>query len=401
MCCFVEALEHFHINPNISRYDIMLRSKVLTPDAVEVFNWIATNRMETNMRKESRLFSNKTLAALAAQRSLQTKRSIYYNASSLQQLFAPDWIPLPPYCSLPPPSRTHDALMKEMSTWVRSKLLWKCHLRTTSSQCYKVQYIDPFLPCISSLQIALAEDYAWTMGWCTATHSAASIPTLPGVEVTEENLSILKEWNTTQMFSAFSSAGAGAGVGLRAQSGRYALRLGFLITVYRDAEAVMRLLRHLYSPQHVYVINIDASSTSLAAELRTRVLDLEREKSAPSHNIFLATGTPVVYMTSSASQILVQGMQWFLQHMKSFDYIIACTGSDYPLLPLQIMEAVLSQRSRASPFPSVMNWNHATWEDAGRLEGLSEKSKIAREVVLRERRPPHSPSEARGKCTKR
>lgn len=186
------------------------------------------------------------------------------------------------------------------------------------------------------------------------------------------------------------------------------------MTVYRDAEAVMRLLRLLYRPQHLYVLNVDQASAALAAELRVRVLALEEEEDGESegggarrkkrkrnNNIFLATGTPVVYMASSASRILVQGMQWFLQHGGKFDYLISCTGSDYPLLPLAVMERVLQRR--APPFPSVMNWNHATWEDAkgldleGSRSGSSgADSVLARDVVLSERRPPHAPMESRG-----
>jgi hypothetical protein len=169
------------------------------------------------------------------------------------------------------------------------------------------------------------------------------------------------------------------------------IRLAFLMTVYRDSESVMRLLRHLYSPRHCYLVNIDSSSKKLATELRALIRTL-------GPNVFIANETPVVYMASSASKILVQGMAWFLSNVQDFNYLISCTGSDYPLLPLASMEAVLTRRS--PPHPSVMNWNFATWQDSVDMEGLfSAEGLLAKEEVLRERRPPNSPMESRGNDT--
>jgi hypothetical protein len=351
-----DSLGSFQINPRISRYEILLRSKVLPTPA------------HRHSRIDAMLGSDDTKKMSPKTQHDPTKPAPSVNESSFQQLIAPDFIRLPLYCSLP--SRGAARAMKDMTKWVRSKLLWKCHHKITSSKCYKLQYVDPFTPCLTSLQAALAEDYAWTRGWCSVLPASAEVPVLPGVEADEGQLDRLEYSKTPQKTAAAPR-----------------LRLGFLLTVYRDAQAVMRLLRHLHSPQHIYVVNVDSSSSSLASELRPLVLEL-------GSNVFIATGTPVVYMASSASQILVQGMQWFLKYAGTFDYLIACTGSDYPLVPLDVMETILRQRS--PPFPSVMNWNHATWEDARGGGRLSADRELAREVVLRERRPPHAPMESRG-----
>jgi hypothetical protein len=87
---------------------------------------------------------------------------------------------------------------------------------------------------------------------------------------------------------------------------------------------------------------VDSASVKLAAELRRLVLDL-------GTNIFIASRIPVVYMASSASRILAQGMHWFLKNTRSFDYLVSCTGSDYPLVPLSVLENVLALRERRPP----------------------------------------------------
>jgi hypothetical protein len=289
--------------------------------------------------------------------------------SRAQQLFAPGEVKLPPYCKLPRQGNTDSMMMRAMSNWIQDQLLWKCHHKITSSKCYKLQYVDPFIPCLGQLQAALAEDYAWAAGWCSAVHQAAAVPLLPGVEVNSAHREVLNK---------FSERQASQSIGIR---------LCFLLTVYKDAESVMRLLQHLYSPHHLYLINVDSASVKLAAELRRLVLDL-------GTNIFIASRTPVVYMASSASRILAQGMHWFLKNTRSFDYLVSCTGSDYPLVPLSVMENVLALRS--PPSPSVMSWSSSTWDDAQSFTGLSDESSLARDVVLRERRPPNSPMESRG-----
>lgn len=313
----------------------------------------------SNVRKKE---SPSRISARSTATSAEDPRAII----TAELLFSPREAPLPTYCSVP--AEGHVSLMTEMTRWIRAKLKWKCHPRVTSSQCYQLQYVDPFIPCLPALQAALAEDYAWARGWCSAAHSSASVPELPGVEVSAAGLRALKR------FTSRERGGKG-------------LRLGFLLTVYRDARAVMRLLRRLHSPRHLYVLAVDAASPALAAELRLLVLQL-------GHNVFISSATPVVYMASSASQVLAQGLSWFLRHAGDVDYLVSCTGSDYPLLPLAVMEAILQARS--PPCPSVMRWGAATWQDALAWQGLSEERALARDAVLQERRPPLAPMESRG-----
>ena len=255
--------------------------------------------------------------------------------------------------------------MKDMTLWVQSKLQWKCHHKITSSKCYKLPYVDPLIPCIRSLQLALAEDYAWSMGWCSVSSKSASIPVLSGVQLDNARVQELE----------------------RMKQKVPEMRLVFMITVYRDSKAVVRLLRHLYSRNHFYIVNVDSFSTELSSQLACSINEF-------GSNVVIANGTGVVYMASSASQILVQSMQWLLRNAIAFDYLVSCTGSDYPMMPLSTLEKVLSLRSPS--FPSVMNWNHATWEDANSIKFVSTHSILARDTVLSERRPPNSPMESRG-----
>jgi hypothetical protein len=369
----VDALALFGINPNIPRYDVLLQHSLYLNNSVNSDFFLTNGKPLSDTTYPNKLFSERLNHRTDRLHNTVMTLSLdhMYNTSSYQQLFWPDSIKLPRYCALP--LRDSSRAVKAMTSWARSKLQWKCHHKITSSRCYKVQYVDPFTPCLTSLQAALAEDYAWSMGWCSTTHDSASVPLLPGVQV---SASLLQELD-----------GAKSGAGTR-RKGK-TLRLAVLVTVYKSLPTVMRLLRHIYSPGHVYLINVDTSSPKLAADLRAAVVEL-------GSNIYVACGIPVVYMASSASQILVQGMQWFLHYGGTFDYLISCTGSDYPLLPLRVMENILQRRSPS--YPSVMNWNHATWQDAMSTQGShSVDSRLARDVVMRERRPPHSPMESRGK----
>ena len=59
-------------------------------------------------------------------------------------------------------------------------------------------------------------------------------------------------------------------------------RLAFFLTVYTDARAVQRLLMRVYSPDHYYLLHVDAADGSESFE------DALRKMCAKYDNVFLA-----------------------------------------------------------------------------------------------------------------
>ena len=348
----------FNISPNVSRYDVLLQ-KETAPELISGYQ-LCSDGAPSRSQEYSNCFSNEL--------DVPMRINQLPFRGDFNELLSPSSISLPTFCQIP--NRNFKVHLEDMSDWVMSKLRWKCHSKITSSRCYKLGYIDPFIPCLGDVIASLAEDYAWASGWCTVSSKSAEIPILPGIEQSAVN-----HWKEINRKNASTGK---------------SIKLAFMLTVYRDKAMVMRLLKRIYSKKHIYLINVDASSAELAAELRFLA-----SKMGP--NIFIASEIPVVYRASSASGILVRGMQWILKNYDSFHYLISCTGSDYPLLSLEAMENILNKRS--PPFPSIMNWHHDTWQDVHDLSVFDKEVATALEIVLKERKPPLTPMESRGtKC---
>ena len=97
----------------------------------------------------------------------------------------------------------------------------------------------------------------------------------------------------------------------------------FLITVYRDAE----------------VIAVDKIELEFAQNLNTLVA-IKYDK-----NIVVAAPYNVEYLSSSATKILIHGMSWIFSTTKERDCLISLTGTDYPLVLMGMMEAILEARN--------------------------------------------------------
>jgi len=63
---------------------------------------------------------------------------------------------------------------------------------------------------------------------------------------------------------------------------------------------------------------------------------------------------------------LTKAMAWFARHARGWDYLVALTGSDYPLVPLARMEHIF--RSQQPPQPFVMGWTPGTSTHLFRLQ---------------------------------
>lgn len=286
---------------------------------------------------------------------------------------------LPAYCAIPPSQLAGGE--RKLNEWVGQVMQWKCNGRLTSVACYNTHHIDPFTPCIQDIHAALVEDYAWSKGWCEASHSAAAIPTLT-VEIPSVGPSL---WNTELPLYTMKKKKQSKVVTSDE------IKLAFFMTVYKEPELVLRILNRLYSPRHLYIVHVDASFPYVLTELRSSVAQI-------GTNIHVVSVLHVVYMASSASRLIAQAMMFFLKLRQSgvyfWHYFVACTGSDYPLLPLTKIEQILA--ARVPHMPSVMNWSPITWKHAYTQAKQSAESSFVRDTInLLERRGSNSPAARR------
>ena len=158
----------------------------------------------------------------------------------------------------------------------------------------------------------LAEDYAITKGWCDFNATAAEIKPLVMVDD-----GAAKSFNKPQLIRG------------------KAVRLAFLMTVYKDEVFVERLLSRLYGAEHYYLIHVDPAGASAVFTQHMRIL------AAKFPNVYLSRDIPIVYGASTASVLLSRAMAWYLKSASGWDYFIPVTGSDYPLLPLHRFEKIL------------------------------------------------------------
>lgn len=215
---------------------------------------------------------------------------------------------VPPYCHVP--GAAADATMQR---WIAAELRSRCHPTRLWVPCEEQREYDAFVPCKQELMDNLADDYASSKGWCDFTSAAAAVPPLLRVD--------------PRAAAAFQRAPRSAGV-----------RLAFLFTVYSDAAFVNRLFGHLYSREHYYLLHVDPKGSS--ADFKAAMAELARGRA----NVFIADDVPIVYGASTATILLSKSMAWFDMHATGWDYLVAVTGSDYPLVPLSMIEKMLQHR---------------------------------------------------------
>lgn len=244
---------------------------------------------------------------------------------------------VPGYCRLPS-AQAND----EMQRWIRKELSVRCHPTRLWVPCDRSRPYLPLLPCEQELMDKLAEDYAIMLGWCDFTHRAAAIPAL--------------ELVTDKAQKAFRKPP------LPREQG---VRLAFFFTVYTDADHVRRLLARLYSPRHYYLFHLDAGSEDQA--FAEAMEDLAR---AHPNNVFLVREIPIVYGASTASEVLTRALAFFARRATGWDYVVAVTGSDYPLVPLARLEHMLAYQQ--PPMPFVMAWTPGTSTHIFRLQKTHE-----------------------------
>lgn len=219
--------------------------------------------------------------------------------------------------------------------WVIQRLSERCptKLGFHISRCSEHREVDVLMPFPHEVTASIAEDYAWHRGWCFAMKGLSDIPSYSGVE---KQTAQLVAYQNAHGFDKPRADGEN-------------VRLIFLITVYTDPSQIMRLVSRLYSSRHLYVVCVDKSSgPALVRELEAKVKLL-------GDNIVVISPMSVVYLASSATRILVHGMKWMFDKLPGWDYLVALTGSDYPLQSVHDMETKLKLRN--PPGPSIFTWH--------------------------------------------
>jgi hypothetical protein len=86
-----------------------------------------------------------------------------------------------------------------------------------------------------------------------------------------------------------------------------------------------------------------------------------------------------VYGAATATILLTKAMSWFNRHTSGWDYFVPITGSDYPLLPLNRIEKILSYQQ--PPMPFVMAWTPGTSTHIFRLEKTVSEFETDKELI--------------------
>ena len=244
---------------------------------------------------------------------------------------------VPKYCRKP--SKTEN---EEMQKWIVEELNVRCQPYRLAVPCDHQRLYEPFIPCQQELMNHLAEDYAAMKRWCDFRSSYAEIPALKIVD--------------SEASAAFQKPAHAPGSGK--------VRLAFMFTVYSDPVFVKRLVSLLYGPDHYYLLHIDpaGSTPEFERDMRQEIA----EKYAEHRNVFVTRDVPIVYGASTATIVLTKTMAWFNRYASGWDYFVAVTGSDYPLMPLHRFEKILQHQQ--PPMPFVMAWTPGTSTHLFRLQ---------------------------------
>ena len=252
--------------------------------------------------------------------------------SSLNHVYSSLRGHIPPYCKEPSPTE-----LNIMQDWIHEEIHVRCHPTQISVPCIRDRGYDAIIPCSQDLINALAEDYAISKGWCDFKHTGASIPPLKEISSLAEDSIKRRSANR--------------------------VRLAFFFTVYTDYLLFERIFSHLYDSYHFYLIHIDpiGGTQEFNHHLEEFVAPLQKK----NNNIFIIKEVPIVYGSATASILLSRAMAWFNIYSEYWDYLISLTGSDYPLVPLYIMEKILT--AQKPPMPFVMSWSAGTGRHIFRL----------------------------------
>jgi len=124
---------------------------------------------------------------------------------------------------------------------------------------------------------------------------------------------------------------------------------------------IRRLLDAIYSPRHLYLIHVDASSSMLVGLLDAVLKRYPNVMMAPFR-------FRTVWGSSQLYRIYLAGIAELLRH-PDWDFFINLSEADFPIAPLATVEAELQQRGDANFLKSrADNFNEARFV---RKQGLN------------------------------
>lgn len=114
------------------------------------------------------------------------------------------------------------------------------------------------------------------------------------------------------------------------------LRVAYLLLAHKDFTQVSRLIKAIYSPNHVYVIHVDARNTQLRSELS------EFAKQYPNVALLARSfavywgGIEMIYATLESAFALLDAADW--------DFMVNLSGQDYPICSDRELCSFLSKK---------------------------------------------------------
>lgn len=113
-----------------------------------------------------------------------------------------------------------------------------------------------------------------------------------------------------------------------------------VISAFRDAPQLKRLIDAIHMPQHFIVIHV---------ERRTSPEFLQQVQEIVSHypNVVVVQFGTIIYRTDLISTIQLQLMKWFTASSLKVDYYIALNGAAYPLYSAQELARHLQRSNRS------------------------------------------------------
>ena len=230
---------------------------------------------------------------------------------------------IPKYCNYPNRDNiTHVSQLKVvMHAHIISVMSYQCP--DAAYTCRPTSSINPLTPCIADIALALAEDYAWSKGWCSVIAKDSLIPSIETMDIEGFRL---KEYSEAR--KRLSDA----------NTNTVKVQLLFCIFAHNDSAHLLRLLERLYNQKHMYVIMVDKGSRGTFNDISLAV-----NRKYTEGNVIVACPEHIIYKTSSIAMLTVKFLSWSLKYIPNWDHVVFLTGADYPLIPLYRLEDSLAK----------------------------------------------------------
>lgn len=130
--------------------------------------------------------------------------------------------------------------------------------------------------------------------------------------------------------------------------------IAYIISAFKNAHQLLRLVNRLTEPDTHFAIHIDARSVPAFAE----VISLLSKRT----NVAFLPARRFRYRSFDHVQVSLEGLDHFSHSHVPFDHVVLLTGQDYPIKPISSIRAFLSQHKGESfldnfPLPDDY-WTH-------------------------------------------